>query len=53
MDDNALIFMDSAGRLCGWLVGMTDEEVASYCMKYGCHVDTYKNFLRGLENADD
>lgn len=43
MDDD-IVFLDDEMRLCGYAVGMSQEEQKEFCARYHLHVDIYKHF---------
>ena len=50
MPMNDIIYVDNDFRLCGWDVGMSEEDRAEYREKY--RTCTYKDFVTYWENKD-
>ena len=41
---------DREGRICGWLVGMSDDEIDEFLISHpGTHIDVYRE--EGEENG--
>lgn len=42
--ENDIVFLDDEMRLCGFSVGMSEQEGREYCKKYNLHADTWKHY---------